>query len=467
MAKDVQIAGAAGLAVAGASPRSAHEALLLAAADLSLSLARDGTILDLTVGAPDLMADGAAAWRGRRLADLVTIESKPKIAELLAEAARGGAARWRQVNHPTPNGEVPIRYACVAAGDHLLAIGRDLRATAAIQQRLLQTQQALERDYLNLRHAEARYRLMFQVSGEAIVIVDAATRRIAEANPAAHRLLGLSEGALLRQPAATIVDEAAHDDLIALIGAAAAGAGTTRTLALPHGTTAEITATPFRQDRATFLLLRLGVAGAAAEAGDDLVLRDTIERMPDAFVLTNGALRVVTANAAFVRLAQEPSPEAVAGASLDRWLGRPGVDLELIAAELRKSGAVRNVATIVRGALGVREEVEISAVMIGHGGAQHIGFVIRSVARRLRDLLPAERDLPRSVEQLTALVGRMSLRDIVRESSDLIERLCIEAALTHTSDNRASAAEILGLSRQGLYSKLHRHGLGNLVDDDR
>ena len=56
----------------------------------------------------------------------------------------------------------------------------------------------------------------------------------------------------------------------------------------------------------------------------------------------------------------------------------------------------------------------------------------------------------------------MSLKEIVRESTDLIERLCIEAALAYTADNRASAAEILGLSRQSLYSKLHRHGLGNL-----
>jgi DNA-binding NtrC family response regulator len=59
----------------------------------------------------------------------------------------------------------------------------------------------------------------------------------------------------------------------------------------------------------------------------------------------------------------------------------------------------------------------------------------------------------------------MSLKDIVRESTDLIERLCIEAALSYTSDNRASAAEILGLSRQSLYSKLHRYGLGNLTGD--
>jgi DNA-binding NtrC family response regulator len=60
----------------------------------------------------------------------------------------------------------------------------------------------------------------------------------------------------------------------------------------------------------------------------------------------------------------------------------------------------------------------------------------------------------------------MSLKEIVRESTDLIERLCIEAALAYTADNRASAAEILGVSRQSLYSKLHRHGLGNLVSSE-
>jgi DNA-binding NtrC family response regulator len=53
------------------------------------------------------------------------------------------------------------------------------------------------------------------------------------------------------------------------------------------------------------------------------------------------------------------------------------------------------------------------------------------------------------------------LKNLVRESADLIERLCIEAALDVSGNNRASAAQLLGLSRQGLYSKLRRHGLAD------
>ncbi|MGA0800453.1 MAG: helix-turn-helix domain-containing protein, partial [Steroidobacteraceae bacterium] len=60
--------------------------------------------------------------------------------------------------------------------------------------------------------------------------------------------------------------------------------------------------------------------------------------------------------------------------------------------------------------------------------------------------------------------GRVSLKELVRESTDVIERLCSEAALDLTADNRASAAEMLGLSRQSLYVKLRRYGLGDLDD---
>ncbi len=65
----------------------------------------------------------------------------------------------------------------------------------------------------------------------------------------------------------------------------------------------------------------------------------------------------------------------------------------------------------------------------------------------------------RSLEQTTNLVGEVPLKDLVKASTDLIERLCIETALRMTDGNRASAASLLGLSRQSLYAKLRRHRL--------
>jgi len=107
-------------------------------------------------------------------------------------------------------------------------------------------------------------------------------------------------------------------------------------------------------------------------------------------------------------------------------------------------------------------KVEISAVGMLQGDVPCLGFAIRDVERRLASDSRSTREIPRSPGQLAELVGRMPMRDIVSETTDLIERMCIEAALELTHDNRASAAEMLGLSRQSLYVKLRRYGLGDL-----
>jgi DNA-binding NtrC family response regulator len=54
------------------------------------------------------------------------------------------------------------------------------------------------------------------------------------------------------------------------------------------------------------------------------------------------------------------------------------------------------------------------------------------------------------------LVGTASLKEIVSETTDVIEKICIQAALEMTNNNRAAAAEMLGLSRQSLYVKLSK-----------
>ena len=443
--------------------------LLASVGDVALVLDSAGVIRDIAVPNAELDAQGVRDWVGQRWHDVVTSESQPKIIDMLAE--HGESTRWRQVNHILPSGDVPIRYLVMKTGadGSIIAIGREMRAAAALQQRLLQTQQSLERDYIKLRQAEARYRMLFDLGTEPILIVDAATRRIRESNPAALNLLGVTDGALADQSIGAIVAAEDRDSFIAHLGAASATddlPSIAVRLAGEHGN-AEISARLFRQGRAALLLVRIvAAAPQPVLASHAAAVEDVIEHMPDAFVLTDADLTILVANAAFVELAGVASAERVIGAPLGTWLGRPGIDLDLILAQIRDHTAVRNVATILRGQNGAQEEIELSGVVAPQGDSQCYGFTIRNVARRLSSVAPEERAAPRSVEQLTELVGRMSLKDIVRESTDLIERLCIEAALAYTSDNRASAAEILGVSRQSLYSKLHRHGLGNLVSGD-
>jgi transcriptional regulator PpsR len=438
---------------------------LVAACDLALLVDKFGMIEDVAMGAADLAGHGVGDWQGQRWIDMVAPENRAKIDDMLTGV--GDSSRWRQVNHLSPLGELPVRYLAIPTGDdgRLLAIGRDMRQAASQQQRLLRAQQAMERDSMRLRQLEARYRLLFDSAREAIIVIDASTRRIADINPAARRLTGFGTAAVDGQPFSSLVAEADREAASAQLGAiAAAEQRHPAPVHLLDGSTCLMTATLFRQDRGSFLLIRLRPLDDAGSGGERPLL-EVLERMPDAFVLTDAGFRIIAANGAFLDLVQIARRDAVQGQPLSRFVGHQTIDFGLLTSQLAENGVVRRFATIAQASDGHDEEVEVSAVTSVEGGETRHGFSLRSVAQRLQPQLE-DRQVPRSVEQLTELVGRVSLKEIVRESTDLIERLCIEAALTYTADNRASAAEILGLSRQSLYSKLHRHGLGNLSEPD-
>lgn len=438
---------------------------LVAACDLALIVDRNGVIETVTLGVADLSDHGVDDWQGQRLVDIVSVENRGKIDDMLI--GTGDPGRWRQVNHASPLGEWPVRYLAIPTGDdgRILAIGRDMRATAAQQQRLLRAQQAMERDSMRLRQLEARYRLLFDSAQDAIIVVDAVTRRLTDINPAARRLTGFGSTPIESQPFTSLVAVADGDSVTALLGGvAAAEQRHPARVHLGNGNACLLTATLFRQDRASLLLVRLRPVDDGG-ATSERPLVEVLERMPDAFVLTDAEFRIIAGNGAFLDMVQVARRDAILGQPLVRYIGRPGIDFGLLASQLADHGTLRNFTTIARAADGHEEEVELSAVTSVEGGETRHGFSVRSIARRMAPAAD-DRAIPRSVEQLTELVGRVSLKEIVRESTDLIERLCIEAALTYTADNRASAAEILGLSRQSLYSKLHRHGLGNLSEPD-
>ncbi len=442
--------------------------VVAAAADVALILDESGIIRDVALATDDLAYGGAAAWLDRPWVDLVTSESKAKVELLLKEAGEDGG-RWREVNHVGPSGTAaPVRYVALSAGHdgRTIAIGRDLRSAAALQQRLMQAQQEMERDYLRLRQTESRYRLLFQIASEAVIVVESGSRKIVEANPAAGRLIGTDETALVGQPLLKFFHPNSSDHVAALLAGVSA-AGRTQSaeavLATKPQAGCTISVSLFRQERAAHFLVKLAPAQPRLDSSEpERRLLDVLQQLPDAFVVTDSSLAILAVNSAFLDMAQLAGPEQAKGLTLDQFVGRPGVDLTVLVANLREHGSVRNFATVFRNLYDAQEMVEVSGVSVLDGETPCFGFIVRSAGRRLGDQPRTGRELPRSVEQLTDLVGRVSLKEIVRETADLIEKLCIEAALELTGNNRASAAEVLGLSRQSLYSKLHRYGLGNL-----
>jgi transcriptional regulator PpsR len=439
--------------------------IIAAAADIALIVDPKGVIRDVALGSEDLAHEDWEGWVGQRFVDTVTVESRPKVDELLRDAAKNGA-------------DVPIRYAAlrVAASGRIVAVGRDLRPVAALQQRLVDAQQSMEREYSRLRHAETRYRLLFQIASQPVLIVDANSLKVVEANPAAGELLNKAAKRLSGRAFLELFNAEGGKAVQAhLAQVKATGRADEIIASLNEGKKeAMVGASLFRQDNAAHFLVRLSpVEADLAQPRSGSKLFRVVESLPDGFVVTDLDRRILTANPAFLDLAELASEEQARGEQLDRWLGRPGVDLDALIANLREHSSVRHFNTILRGEYGASEEVELSAVSVPSGEHPCYGFTIRIIGVQKPSKPRRPRELPRSVEQLTQLVGRVTLKELVRETTDVIERLCIETALELTGDNRASAAEMLGLSRQSLYSKLRRFGLGDLdsesnsEDDER
>ncbi|WP_018411930.1 transcriptional regulator PpsR [Methyloversatilis thermotolerans] len=446
--------------------------LASSSSDIALIIDASGLVRDVSIAGRSLPPTLADGWIGLPWADVVTVESRSKVAELLQEALSGVSGQARHLNHALGDGaDLPVLYSAVRVGSDgpVVALGRDLSALSLMQQRLVDAQQSIERDYARLRQLEARYRLLFQMTTEAVLMVDSTSQRIVEANESAARLLAGDGRAVIGRTFPEGLDEAGVQAVQGLFAAVrTAGRAEDVRVRRTDGGEMRVAASLVRQDSSALFLVRLAPIGRrATDSGEDqLVVSDAVEMVPDGFVLTDDAGLVTNANQAFLDLAQLASRVQVKGQPLERWLGRPGVDFKVLMVSLRQHGSVHLFSSVLRGEHGSDVDIEVSARMLPQGGRARIGFTVRSVGRRLEAEPASRAALPRSVEQLTSLVGRVSLKDLVRESTDLIEKLCIEAALELTRDNRASAAEMLGLSRQSLYVKLRRYGIGDLGGDE-
>jgi transcriptional regulator PpsR len=175
--------------------------LISAAADVVLILDHEGVIRDMALGSEDMLDAGCQTWLGKSWAQTVTAESQPKIEALLGTegGVNADGVRWRQVNQLIADGiDMPIAYSVApirigrsnGTGHRSIAFGRDLRPQVVLQQRLVTAQQTMERDYWRLRQIETRYRLLFQMASEPVLIMEGGIDKLEEANPAAYDLLG-------------------------------------------------------------------------------------------------------------------------------------------------------------------------------------------------------------------------------------------------------------------------------------
>jgi len=446
--------------------------LIGVASDIALVITHQGTVQSVSVGWDELAVLGCSDWIGRPWADTVTSESRIKITDMLASPSNGQRGRWRQVNHPSSQGrEVPLEYTVLQINDKLLlALGRGMEAVASLQQRLIESQQKLERDYQRLRHMEGKSRILFETATEPSFTVDGATQRVLELNPSAQALLGQGTKRLQDRDVLECFEPASHDEVLSLLRMAQATGRVEmgRARVLDHDKEVTLSAKAFPSDQGAQVLLRcLGQESRPhqdPQESDRAWMQEALERAPDGWILADRQGVILSANAEFLSQMGAISLAQLQGQPLERWLERGSVDWGVLQTNVRQLGYVRNFATELKTFSGLNLAVEITALTLSDPQANWMLYV-HDIHRLRQANSPAKAaGMADSVAQLAQLVGRMPMKDIVGETNEMIERMCILAALDLTRNNRASAAEMLGLSRQSLYVKLRRFGLATDKD---
>jgi transcriptional regulator PpsR len=443
-------------------------ALIGVTSDLALVIDKDGVVQDVSVKKDDLASLACHTWIGKAWLDTVAQDSQGKVRDMLASASDGAGLRWRHVNHPSPQGvDVPMQYAVVRfeSDGRFLALGRDMEALAAMQRRLVETQQAMERDYLRLRHIETRYRILFDTTIEAVMLVDSNTLRVTEVNLSAQALLKDATKRLVGREVMEAFEPASREEIQALMRMAYATGRVEMRKARFLGavTDCTVTVSVFRQENGAQFLVRLLPQETAKEQGGQGVaalLSQAMERAPDGFVLTDRSGSIKAVNAEFMSIVGATASSQLNGQALEQWFVRGGIDWGVLNTNLRQQTAVKDFATNLLGFTGTAVAVEIAALTLQSSESEvFYAFYVRDVTRRQLPEVRESSGMSDSVAQLARLVGRLPMKDIVGETVDMIERMCIKSALDLTHNNRASAAEMLGLSRQSLYVKLRRHGM--------
>jgi transcriptional regulator PpsR len=443
------------------------DAANLVAPDIRLVLDRAGVIREVSAGAT-LDSDRFQGWVGEHWATTVSSVAEPAIRRIIEDALSGRFAGYCRVVQRLPNGaELPIEYTAAPAadGDGIIAIGRNLESIRQLETELLEAQRTAARQNLQLREAQGRYRLLLEDTNDPVLMLDALGLRLIEANAAAKAALGFVDTVITIERQAALVghlsleERQALESMLSLVRTQ----GTAPRIMLHLGPDSApwlVRATLATAALDNVFVLRMSPANgspstAAPTEGDSIDLTALMARWPHGFLVVDAQGVILDANDAFLDLAQIDSRATAIGAPLDRWFARAGAGAALLR-QASRYGFVRAFPTKLRGEHGRTTEIEASAAAVPHYDGQRYGVMLCDV-----DLGPLQRDqgIGHLATNIPTAIGARTLKELTRDAVETLERHYVQQALEESRGNRTAAAEILGLSRQSLYTKLARYGL--------
>jgi transcriptional regulator PpsR len=438
-----------------------------ASADISIVLDDSGSIQNIYSDNKYLAKQISDDLIGKKWLEVVEPDSRTKVQRLLDDANPDTISKFRQINMIGNERNIALPMMCASiktsSSKKIIVIGRDITEVSRLQQNLVSAQKEISQNYLQISQLEERFRSIFEIGTESIVIVQADDEYpIVEMNRNAIKQLLLAKNNCIGKSLLSLIPAKEIIKVINFLkGVQDTDEPSILKTLLSNGEATQISATSFINSGIPYLLLNLkplDLAKVSSLIDADSLTVEAIENNPYGFVVCTPEGLILKANKAFNKLSSTKGEQDLIGTNIRNYLGPETVDFDLMMQSLQGKASSQSCVSSITNATSSIKLVDISAVSVAQPRAC-IGMIFRQVDSRQNKGARIDKKLVRSSQELSMLVGKVPLKDILAETTDLIEQLCIKAALNLTQDNRVSASEILGLSRQSLYIKLRKYGL--------
>lgn len=441
--------------------------IISTAADISMLISGDERVVAVMVNPAHPAFSRLDTWIGKPVSEVVTDESHEKLSKRFETIRHAGARTVAvEVNHVDHAlWEFPVRYSLHHLGrdDAILMMGRDMRPVAEMQQQLVMAQLALERDYETQREMDTRYRVLMDATRDSIVVLAMSSGRIVDLNASAALMLGGSRQDLVGVSIAQEFEGRRRSEFLESLSTTASADSSMPVELIARRSQRKVRVVPklFRAAGERLMMCRLETPEQANSPHAETL--ESLERLfhegVDAMVLLDQDGIITSANDAFLKLSDSTHLASVRGRSLADFLARGGVDLRVLLDNTKRARQLRMYATRILSEFKGEVPVEISATYLADRPKPAFGLVLRDASRSEMLRKPGFSTNDEGMRSVMELVGSSSLKDIVAETTDVVEKMCIQTAVELTRNNRVAAAEMLGLSRQSLYVKLRKYGL--------
>ena len=433
--------------------------------DINIILDTRGKILQIKTPAGSILKN-LNNWINKNIYDFLTIESKEKLNFHLTSLSdlSQSSTKWFELNHISENtGEFPVKYKGFKAANkkNVILIGNDLSLVAEIQKKFVNSQLALEREYSRYRSFETKYKALIEFSEEPLFLIDGVTGKILNLNDSAAKIINEKRDKLVGKSLSKFFNFKNDNEFIELLKSDEI----VKNYNSNKNIKSKFQSSIFRAENEVCIIVRLQKENEVKVKENELnnILSKFYDNTRYGIVFTDSIGTIKHVNDSFISLCKIENQQLLIERPFSDFLARGIIDMKVLIEATLENGSTMPFKTQLISNYDIKTEIEITSTKTSINFVDYICFLI---SHRPNESEPeTENNINENVvsekatKKIMKLVGSAPLKDLVADTSDIVEKICIETALKMTKNNRVATAEMLNLSRQSLYVKLRKYNL--------